>query len=422
MAKHCFSADRIVPSHSTGQRLRRRRRRRPVLEILEDRSFLNGGQLAPGNADPPLPSPSSPMVAGFSGDLSAGAQQQSNDGVIALLFDPHQPKSALPANVTFAGGPPLQQGAPPRYSYNLQDNILGAGALGPEAMFVASEGINAPIPFPEQVIDIVGKLVKENFEAFVVSTPFGMPNFSFGPDTRVLGPQLAPSHQPKAENEPSSGESGGAANEDEHSPADEDAPQDDEPRSDSANDRGVRESSRQRFEASAKAPQEARDGSKAVAANFIAPALRRRCLQTIYRGSAVRYSPSVRNGLIFVARFPPWCAARYSAGQCRAARAAAQCPDRRALGDLVCRRLGTGRACVSGSQRRCVSSKCSGPAPFFARDSAAESQVHSRCMEYQRLSWRNFSYRRVASSRPSSGRPLYEQRPISPSFPLRRGH
>lgn len=273
MAKHCISADRIVPSRAIGHRSPRLRRRRPALEILEGRSFLNSSQPAPGNPDPASLSPTSLMVAGYGGDMSADAQQQSNDGVIALLFDPHQPKSALPANVTFAGGPPLQQGAPPRYSYNLQDNILGAGALGPEAMFVASEGINAPIPFPEQVIDIVGKLVKENFEAFVASTPFGVPNFSFGPDTRVLGPQLAPSHQPKAENEPGSGESGGATSEDESAPADEGAPHDDSRRGASANDRDVRESPRQLFGAGEKAPQETPDGTEAAPANFIAPAL-----------------------------------------------------------------------------------------------------------------------------------------------------
>lgn len=274
MPKQRLSARRIVQIPLAIARSRCLRRRRLVVELLEQRTLLNGSSLAPGNSNPVVLALPSPAIAGFGGDPSAGATQQSNEGVIALLFNPHQPKSALPANVTFAGGPPLQQGAPPRVSYNLEDNIIGAGALGPEPLVVASEGIDVRIPLPEQVMDVV-EIVrpKDKFKAFVAKTPYGVPNFSFGPDTQVFGTRLSPPHQPRAANEPSRGESGGAGNEEERSPADEGAPRgDEEPDAQSSEGRGDVGAHRQSLEAEANLPQEEKVRAEFDDANFITTA------------------------------------------------------------------------------------------------------------------------------------------------------
>ncbi len=136
---------------------------------------------------------------GAGGDPAGGLQPAAGSpqqGVISLLFDPHQPKSALPADVTFSGGPPLQQGAPPRFSYNLETNITGGSKLGPHALLVAEQGT-----------DLAGTFA-DNKHAYVASSPQGMPNFSFGPDTWVFGPQAAPSGRRTIENRSIRGQEG----------------------------------------------------------------------------------------------------------------------------------------------------------------------------------------------------------------------
>ncbi len=201
--------------------------------MLEQRTPLNGDPIATVNppslnfmptANVPAPStsPSDPASAGATAaDSKAAApasaapvastnqQQQvssspaapaNNSGAtpsqtqgspIDLLFDPHQPKSGLPADVTFGGGPPLQQGAPPRFSYNLEDNITGAGQLGPESLLVSAHGT-----------DIAGTFANQNTQAYVAGTQYGVPNFSFGPDTWVFGPQQQSSPQIRTANRP----------------------------------------------------------------------------------------------------------------------------------------------------------------------------------------------------------------------------
>lgn len=219
------------------------RGRRMVVELLEQRTPLNGNPLvaavpdatmaplplAPsslhpaatgGNsaADPATATPGSQAGAlaaseptastsasqgaastGASGDPAGGLQPAAGSpqqGVISLLFDPHQPKSGLPADVTFSGGPPLQQGAPPRFSYNLETNITGGSKLGPHALLVAEQGT-----------DLAGTFA-DNKHAYVASSPHGVPNFSFGPDTWVFGPQAAPSGRRTIENRSIRGQEG----------------------------------------------------------------------------------------------------------------------------------------------------------------------------------------------------------------------
>lgn len=273
-------------------RLTCRRRRRLLVELLEERTPLNGAPLTSAVPNPtfvalPLP-PSTPTntaaapangsqasALGAAAPISAAATSSSitelqgaaaapdpnttaepSGGVIALLFDPHQPKSALPADVTFGGGPPLQQGAPPRFSYNLENNITGAEAMGPEAMFVAADGVNAPGPATERFIDVVATLASENTEAYVVGTPYGVPKFSFGPDTRVSGPRDAAPPAPQLKSSPAPGEESEAGNDGERLPSKDEAPRRDEGSKDSPEDQGAAEAPRQPLRTEAEPSQE----------------------------------------------------------------------------------------------------------------------------------------------------------------------
>jgi hypothetical protein len=101
-----------------------------------------------------------------------------------LLFDPHQPKSGVPADVTSDIGPPSQQGAPPRISYNLEDNVTGGNHGGLEALLGPSHGPGA-LQHPADV----NPPPNNNPPPNVVGSPYGVPNFRFGPDTWVFGPQ-----------------------------------------------------------------------------------------------------------------------------------------------------------------------------------------------------------------------------------------
>jgi hypothetical protein len=165
-------------------------RRRPRIELLESRIALSADPAAASAAMQNAAASSAAGADAAAGPTefrqaaaapsSAGNQPGNQRTAADLLFDPHQPKSGLPADVTSGIGPPSQQGAPPRFSYNLEDNITGADHSDQEALL-------GPLHAPDSPVNSAGAGVPPN----VANTPFGMPNFSFGPDTWVFGPQTA---------------------------------------------------------------------------------------------------------------------------------------------------------------------------------------------------------------------------------------
>ncbi|HEV7225837.1 MAG TPA: hypothetical protein VGN42_24235 [Pirellulales bacterium] len=161
-------------------------RRHPRIEQLESRIALNADPSAAGAAMQNAAAASSAGANAAAGPTEfrqataapSPAANQPTD--LDLLFDPHQPKSGLPADVTSGIGPASQQGAPPRISYNLEDNITGGDHSGQEALL-------GPLHAPDSPINSAGASVPPN----VANTPYGVPNFGFGPDTWVFGSQAA---------------------------------------------------------------------------------------------------------------------------------------------------------------------------------------------------------------------------------------
>lgn len=165
-----------------------------MVELLEERLPLNSGPVANMNPTPAPVTNSVPVAAAptatathTSGSASgADAPPISASGTPAvLLFDPHQPAGLIPADVTSGSGPPLQQGAPPRFSYNLETNITGGDGAAYEVLTAPSHsGSTSPNGVPAAET-IRGLPFDVNQEA---ATPAGLPRFSFGPQTAPRSP------------------------------------------------------------------------------------------------------------------------------------------------------------------------------------------------------------------------------------------
>lgn len=162
-----------------------------TVELLEERLPLNSGPVASANPSPaPMAAASAPAAAApanTSGSAAgANAPPISASGTpAALLFDPHQPAGLIPADVTSGSGPPLQQGAPPRFSYNLETNITGGDGAAYEVLTAPSHsGSTSPngVPAAETVRGLPFDVNQE------AATPAGLPRFSFGPQTAPRSP------------------------------------------------------------------------------------------------------------------------------------------------------------------------------------------------------------------------------------------
>ncbi len=123
--------------------------------------------------------------SGASGTGDAPPISASNTPAV-LLFNPHQPAGDLPADVTSGMGPPLQQGAPPRFSYNLETNITGEGdgAANEPLLAPSHSGMVTPNGVPTSET-IRGLPFDVNQQA---ATPAGIPRFSFGPQNAPRSP------------------------------------------------------------------------------------------------------------------------------------------------------------------------------------------------------------------------------------------
>lgn len=166
----------------------RAKRRHSAVEALEERFALNAAPAALGaqthaNAETLNPSPpSDSATAAVSTQAAADPSGPVSQGILDLLFTPHRPKSGVPADVISGVGPALQQGAPIIDSFELEDNLTG----NERGDLRARENLQRPI-FAEIVQKELADMGNVN------TTPYGMPNFSFGPDTWVFGPQEAAS-------------------------------------------------------------------------------------------------------------------------------------------------------------------------------------------------------------------------------------
>jgi hypothetical protein len=181
----------------------RRTRRQPVVEPLEARWALNAAPSSAANQAHPsaaAPNPTPPSVsasAAISNPTAADSSATPPQGILDLLFTPHRPKSGVPADVISGIGPPLQQGAPIIYSFELEDNLTG----GERGDLRARENPQRPTvpPIIQPELANIGN---------VDSTPYGVPNFSFGPDTWVFGPQEAASPERRVMQRPESSGAG----------------------------------------------------------------------------------------------------------------------------------------------------------------------------------------------------------------------
>lgn len=177
--------------------------RRTAVEPLEERFALNAAPATAAaqtqaNAASFNPSPSlDSAAAALSAQAAAAPSAPVAQGILDLLFTPHRPKSAVPADVISGIGPALQQGAPIIYSFELEDNLTGS-ERGDSRARENPQGPAVPL-FVQPELANIGN---------VDSTPYGMPNFSFGPDTWVFGPQGAPSPQGRVIHRPENPGSG----------------------------------------------------------------------------------------------------------------------------------------------------------------------------------------------------------------------
>ncbi|HJT36095.1 MAG TPA: hypothetical protein VJ783_28995 [Pirellulales bacterium] len=163
-----------------------------MVELLEARLALNSSPVANINPTPAPVTTSAPVAAAPTATAtntsgSANAPPISASGTPAvLLFDPHQPAGLIPADVTSGSGPPLQQGAPPRFSYNLETNITGEGSGAANEPLTAPSHSGSTTPNGVPAAETIRGLPFDvNQEA---ATPAGIPRFSFGPQTAPRSP------------------------------------------------------------------------------------------------------------------------------------------------------------------------------------------------------------------------------------------
>lgn len=166
-----------------------------VVELLEERMPLNSNPMADFAAVPTAqaptgaPMPSAQAGKGTAGDLPNGGQAppiSASNSPAVLLFDPHQPTGMVPADVTSGSGPPLQQGAPPRFSYNLETNITGEGDGADNEPLTAPSHSGSVTPNGVPGGEAGRGLPFDVNQA--AATPAGIPRFSFGPQTAPRSP------------------------------------------------------------------------------------------------------------------------------------------------------------------------------------------------------------------------------------------
>ena len=164
-----------------------------MVELLEERLPLNMGPTV-SMSSPPAPMASAPLAAApatastppASASVADAAPISASGTPAALLFDPHQPIGMVPADVPSGSGPPLQQGAPPRFSYNLETNITGEGDGAANEPLTAPSHSGGGTPNGVPVGETLRGLPFDvNQEA---ATPAGVPRFSFGPQTAPRSP------------------------------------------------------------------------------------------------------------------------------------------------------------------------------------------------------------------------------------------
>lgn len=166
-----------------------------IVELLEERMALNGSPMAnlaassAAQAPTNAPAPAAQTGGGTAGARSAGGEAppiSASNTPAVLLFNPHQPAGDLPADVTSGNGPPLQQGAPPRFSYNLETNITGEGDGAANEPLIAPSHSGMVTPNGVATSETVRGLPFDvNQQA---ATPAGIPRFSFGPQTSPRSP------------------------------------------------------------------------------------------------------------------------------------------------------------------------------------------------------------------------------------------
>lgn len=165
-----------------------------MVELLEERLPLNSSPVPTNSSPAPMAASVPAAAAPPSAATNAAASENgaefppiSASGTPAvLLFDPHQPAGLIPADVTSGSGPPLQQGAPPRFSYNLETNITGEGSGAANEPLTAPSHSGSTTPNGVPAAETIRGLPFDvNQEA---ATPAGLPRFSFGPQTAPRSP------------------------------------------------------------------------------------------------------------------------------------------------------------------------------------------------------------------------------------------
>lgn len=165
-----------------------------MVELLEERLPLNSSPVATNASPAPMaasvPAAAAPTAAATNGAGAASGAEfppiSASGTPAVLLFDPHQPAGLIPADVVSGTGPPLQQGAPPRFSYNLETNITGEGSGAANEPLTAPSHSGSVTPNGVPAAETIRGLPFDvNQEA---ATPAGIPRFSFGPQTAPRSP------------------------------------------------------------------------------------------------------------------------------------------------------------------------------------------------------------------------------------------